>query len=630
MKIIKNLLKKIIVGKNCFKKDKNLKRFHNLVQKSEIISFDMFDTLVCRNVVHPIDIFKIEEKWINDNYKIESNFAQKRHDAEIKLYKERGPKVLLEDIYNKLREEYSNQMCEEFMNKELDLERKFLRIKYDGKKLFDECKKSGKRIIVTSDMYLPSWFLSDILNNFGYFFDEIFVSGEVGHSKNGDMFKFLKRKFNNNKILHIGDNVIVDFRSPKKHGLMSYNVDKARLDTKDNISNSVAKSLIYYKNCEDYLDKFGYKYFGPFLYDFCVWIHNMKKEKNIDTLLFLSRGGYMAFNVYKILFPEDNIEYIRISRKLVIWIKLLHDQSIQNIYNVLVDLNRKMTIKNICDVFQFANFEKNLKIDTDQEYNVKDFEKNQELKDFYDMLKPLIKEKASFYCNLIKGYLSSSLDKNNNIGLVDEGWKGVIQDNLKMLYDDKKFYGLYMGSTVVDSDKYGFLAKAKENLIDYVKIFFSMGFIEEINGENAPSLVGLKENGHKIELIFAKQSNEEKNSKAIFEKIQAGAFNFAKDMVDYLDFLPKEMLDFKKVFLNFLDNPPKKFVSELADSYTDDAGIVGRVVNFTNSKNIIKRIKISRDSAWKMASLKGNFGYLGYWCVRCVTKLKVLINLWLK
>ena len=629
MKIIKNLLRKIIVGRNCLKKDKTLKRFNTLLQKSDIISFDMFDTLVCRNVAKPIDIFKIQEKWIDDNYKMESNFAQKRHDTEMNLYQEKGSKVLLEDIYNKLSEDYGKEMSEVLMNKELELERKFIITKNDGMKLFNICKKSGKKIIITSDMYLPSWFLSEILNNLGYSFDEIFVSGEVGYSKKDKMFEFLKTKFNNNKILHIGDNIKVDFLNPKNQGLKAYNVDKARIAASDKISISIAESLLYNKKYEDNLDKFGYKYFGPMLYDFCVWVHNMKEEKQIDNLLFLSRGGYMAFKVYEKLFPQDKIEYIRISRKLVIWIKLLKDQSIQNIYSVLLDLNRKMTIKNLCDVLQLKDIEISQGIDSDKEYTVEDFSTNQAVSSFYSRIQPLVKEKAEKYCDLIRRYLASSIEGNSRIGLVDEGWKGVIQDNLNLFYTDKKFYGLYMGTTVIEEDKYGFLARAKTNFKDFVKIFFSMGFIEEINGENAPSLVGLQD-GKEIQLIYAKQSSEEKNSKKIFEKIQGSAINFVDDFVNFLGNISRDSLNYKEMFLKFLDNPPKSFVAEIMDSYTDDAGLVGHVINYTQSKSILKRIKVSRDSAWKMASLKINFSRIGYFLVRFLVKLKVTLKLRLK
>ena len=627
MKFIKNIFKKVVVGKKCSKRDKNLRNFLALLKKCDIVSFDMFDTLVCRNVSQPIDIFRIEEEWINNKYKIESNFAEKRHDAEIKLYKEVGQKVLLNNIYDELNNVYDKSMCDVFMNKELELEKKFIQIKKEGKKLFDICKKSGKKIIITTDMYLSANFLTNILQSLGYSFDEIFVSGEIGLSKGNGMFEFLKKKFKDKQILHIGDNIKIDFLSPKKRGVLAYNVVKTNYDVSDNINISIANALMKNKNFDNELEKFGYCCFGPFLYDFCIWLHKLKEEKKIDSpLLFLSRGGYMAYKVYKKMFPEDRVEYVRISRKLVIWLKLQQDQSIGNIYNVLIDLNRKFTINNMLDIFKIMNLNLDgLELDFNKEYKINDFEDNINLKSFYNRIQSIIKQKAEEHCKLIEKYLSPYLDNYHNIGIVDEGWHGVIQNNLKQYYKNKNFYGFYMGSTVVDDDKYGFLIKAKTNLRDYIKIFFSMGFIEEINAENASSLVDL-EWDDKIKLIFANRVYEEKNSKTIFEVIQFAANNFIDDFIFNLNYLPKESINCKNNFLKFLDNPPRNFIFELLNSYTDDAGVIGKIINYTKSKSFFKKINIARDSAWKMASLKVNFCSFWYFWIRNILKFKIIFS----
>ncbi|MBR1926034.1 MAG: HAD-IA family hydrolase [Clostridia bacterium] len=627
MKFFKDILKKVVVGRRCLSRDKKLNYFFTLLNKCDIVSFDMFDTLICRNVSQPIDIFRIEEEWINNEYKIESNFAQKRHDAEIKLYKEVGQKAVLKDIYEKLNNVYNKSMCDLFMKKELELEKKFIQIKNEGKKLFDICKKSGKKIIITTDMYLPANFLTDILQSLGYSFDEIFVSGEIGLSKGNGMFEFLKKKFKDKQILHIGDNIKIDFSSPKKQGVLAYNVAKTNYDVSDNINVSIANALIKNKNFDNELEKFGYCYFGPFLYDFCIWLHKMKEEKKIDLpLLFLSRGGYMAYKVYKKMFPKDKVEYIRISRRLIIWLKLDRDCSILNMYNVLNNINRKFTINNIIDIFQLKNIDiVNLNLDLKKEYKISDFENDANLKSFYNLIYPIIKQKTEEKCKLIEKYLFPYLNNYNNIGIVDEGWRGIIQDNLKKYYKDKNFYGFYIGSTTNDNDKYGFLIKAKTNLRDYIKIFFSMDFIEEINAENESSLIDLEWND-KIELIFANQANEEKNSKSIFEVIQIMANNFIDDFILNLDFLPKETINFKNNFLKFLDNPSKNFIFEILNSYTDNAGIIGKMVNHIKSKNFFKKIKISKDSTWKMASLKINFCSFWYFWIKNILKLKIIIS----
>ena len=64
---------------------------------NKVVSFDVFDTALERNVFEPIDIFKLVEK------KVGKNFYSKRIEAEKKA-REKNPFYTLEDIYKFLPE----------------------------------------------------------------------------------------------------------------------------------------------------------------------------------------------------------------------------------------------------------------------------------------------------------------------------------------------------------------------------------------------------------------------------------------------------------------------------------------------------------------------------------------------
>lgn len=54
-----------------------------LIDKNNIISFDIFDTLILRNIFQPTDIFRILAKFAKDEFDID-DFFQKRVEGEKK------------------------------------------------------------------------------------------------------------------------------------------------------------------------------------------------------------------------------------------------------------------------------------------------------------------------------------------------------------------------------------------------------------------------------------------------------------------------------------------------------------------------------------------------------------------
>ena len=70
------------------------------LKKYDIITFDVFDTLITRCVLRPIDIFVlVEEKW-NHGKTVKLKFAELRVQAEQNAYQEYGACANLEQIYS--------------------------------------------------------------------------------------------------------------------------------------------------------------------------------------------------------------------------------------------------------------------------------------------------------------------------------------------------------------------------------------------------------------------------------------------------------------------------------------------------------------------------------------------------
>ena len=68
------------------------------LEKYDVVSFDIFDTLLKRNVQNPTDVFR----YIEQKNNLEG-FAEKRILAEINARKKKnGNEILLSDIYDEL------------------------------------------------------------------------------------------------------------------------------------------------------------------------------------------------------------------------------------------------------------------------------------------------------------------------------------------------------------------------------------------------------------------------------------------------------------------------------------------------------------------------------------------------
>lgn len=134
----------------------------------DVLSFDIFDTLLLRPVMNPNDIFEIVERETGAK-----GFAKARMEAG-RLSLEHAQKNdkedrTIDDIYG-LMPSYAW-----VKEKELTCEKRFIVGNPEIINVFNTAKKLGKLVIIASDMYLPKSFLVDVLNENGVSgWDEMF------------------------------------------------------------------------------------------------------------------------------------------------------------------------------------------------------------------------------------------------------------------------------------------------------------------------------------------------------------------------------------------------------------------------------------------------------------------------
>ena len=187
----------------------------------DVVSFDIFDTLLVRPAKDPKDIFVLLQNIVREKFGL--NFLELRYHAEEDLGKENA---LLSEIWDQIARKHTLglDIARELMQLEIKLEKDILAPRSDVKELYQYALSLGKRIIVTSDMYLPEEVLRDIMESKG--FDQIaayYVSCEYGQRKStGKLYETVLQKegiAEPSKMVHIGDNEYSDLKIPLDMGI---------------------------------------------------------------------------------------------------------------------------------------------------------------------------------------------------------------------------------------------------------------------------------------------------------------------------------------------------------------------------------------------------------------------------
>lgn len=288
-------------------------------EKFDVVSFDVFDTLLLRPYVQPTDLFRHMELHFQ-----RPGFADERIRAERSARSKEFEEVTLDEIYGEIDDEFKD-----LKDSELLFERQVLLPNPEMKNVFDFVKNSGKRIVLLSDMYLPSIFLSEILGKNGFEgYERLYVSCEHRKSKHsGELFSLVLEELGvgTGDVVHIGDGDVSDVKTPSRMGIRALRCPKVmdryfsshrreyryyRRNRSLGRSVTVAVDALHAMNTEDkdFWYRLGYRYGGPVNSAFATFV-----EKNADkdgVLLFIARDGYNAQRAYNILYGDIENHYV--------------------------------------------------------------------------------------------------------------------------------------------------------------------------------------------------------------------------------------------------------------------------------------------------------------------------------
>ena len=422
----------------------------------EIISFDLFDTLVFRPFSEPRNMFMMLDYEFNC-----LGFADIRQKAEMtareKAQLERGNReVSIWEIYEEI--EKVTGIDKNFgVTKEMELEIKLCYANEYMLRLFNLLKYCGKRIIITSDMYLTSEILRAVLEHCGYEgYEEIYVSCEWNSNKyTGTLYENISNVIGCNRaeICHIGDNKKADYEQAGKAGwtavyYQSCN-DAGNRYRANQYGMTPLTGAAYAGICNNKLYaglhkysvyyEYGFLYGGLYVYGFCQWLHKQALEKQASKIIFLARDGYIYKKVYDTLFQDIPSEYVLWSRIANSCATIEKDKFlfIQRNIRVKAGYELKTTIESLLKLYELEELEETLaefhlrKTDYITPVNVKMVEKW--VIQYWDQIIECCRKKEK-NCEM---YIKKIIGNAGNIVLVDTGWQGTTLLGLKWLIQEK-------------------------------------------------------------------------------------------------------------------------------------------------------------------------------------------------
>lgn len=202
------------------------------VLTKQIISFDVFDTVVKRDYLEP-DYAKYQMASKLGLDIDPTAFVRARNEAELNIRRRRNfdGDVTIYEIYDELGSLIPNDLTTaQLAEMEFSMDLAGLSAKSSMVNIVNECAQSGKVIYFITDTYYAESQIRRLLTKAGIACAyELYVSSELKMRKDsGTMWHYIKDKLVAdgmfNKHIHVGDSVTSDAQNPGDLGILSFHI----------------------------------------------------------------------------------------------------------------------------------------------------------------------------------------------------------------------------------------------------------------------------------------------------------------------------------------------------------------------------------------------------------------------
>ena len=507
-----------------------LDQIKQLVDSHKIISFDIFDTLLLRPYLRPSDLFLQLEQLQKIPF-----WAKRRQEAERAARKKYShlQDITFEEIYHELIGADKSLKSEE-----LALERCALQPNEEMLAVFNYAKEHGKRILIISDMYLPSDFLSKTLQEKGYQgFEKLYVSNEKRKLKaTSDLYVEVARELqiNPQDVLHIGDNKHSDVKAAQKagwHAVHYESVIKQYFKTHRReykfwkeypgyeASILLGTEIIrwqkerFLQSPQPYFYRMGYQIGGPVAYGFARWIEQQAQYNHTPNVLFAARDGYTLQRVFE-TFSNKNIKtgYVYALRFINRICRLdYHKDSLDQVLAVLVYFKQKSArLAQLLPVLPKTAAEG-----------------HQFIQEHLDIIRPLAQQEFEHYCK----YVLQHIKNPGDVGIVDSvTFSFSSQKLIAAVLKERNVVGYYwsvVSSATAQAYRFEHFLPCTNRIEDKGVFTTHWDFMEFLFTAPEPPIKNITQQGAPV--YGETVPSEEKLRIEAYGKVSAGMTDFAKD-----------------------------------------------------------------------------------------------------
>lgn len=480
------------------------------VEAKDVVSFDLFDTLLVRRI-HDPDLVKLPTarfisslaakhniRWTWEKVQLRRDEIEKVHRADTgKSFDDheacypRFMAELLEEIFG---DKFSQEILDVVTAYELQMENSMLVPRTEFVSLVKSIFQAGKRIFIISDMYLPAEHLTELVRHAELleYVEAVISSADTFLAKaSGNAYPMISEKYGvrADSWMHIGDNPISDGLRAAEFGIEAaiikdpgedqrksvikriYNYSDGRRFWRGRVLQQVMAPLEAENQGRSPLYVEGFNFIGPLIGMFIVDIAERCRKYGIKKLYFLSREGW-TFKKYwekaiPLIYPDcdelPEIEYLYVSRMALAGASCAQAGLRKASADIAFLPPGNRDFRDVCRIFSLDadKFEPHLsryglQVDTClshiHEGYSPDNRKKFEAMIGDELFQAEVKAQSRDAGEAAERYFEEAgMFEHDKVGFVDIGWLGTIQrwlyDTIEHRPDKPRCYGFLFGAT---------------------------------------------------------------------------------------------------------------------------------------------------------------------------------------
>lgn len=599
----------------------------------QVLSCDLFDTLIFRTMAKPEDVFietakEAQRKKKMSNFIDPVEFARLRIEADRRARQQLNTEVTIDEIYDQFPDFIGDRI--EIKKIEFEIEKACVYLNPSVASLIEEARRKSKQVVFLSDMYFTEKHIRELLHAAGFDFshvDRIFMSCDWRKTKHGEgrLFEHLLSVYPDvrpEKIVHLGDHPLSDVENPRKYGIRS--IHYGRHDLMPDICElesvqpqRVIGEWVSLRRLHTHLNAhlppkqrfwhaIGGTVIGPLYSLFAEWVVDVAVLEGYKAIYPVMRGGCLLEQLIRYLLTKRGIDGIEVrplyvSRRLLRFISIPEDVN-NKFLNDFLKSRPWMRWKAVWDWFGLEGevkrqnlMEKYGDIRVGESYMIS----SNNGRTLYDMLFEFLDENIDVIRKIvwhrkerIVEYFKSEYCIYDSFLTADIGHAGTIQIALHQLFKEINFQGRILHLLLMGNDSIlekwingveirGLVCNAGAAEL-YRSNNWTPGILDELIREDHGSVIDIEREGDQWRPVF-EYFPEEMMHREERQACREGIFDFHKNFLELIfhkPWLKRRLLhrkqDLEWIVRRLMDRPTHEEAVMLGELLHENALDEGR------------------------------------------------------